>query len=143
MKDYRNLIKNEMSTLSGLGLSLSAEDSTSMTFADRYVSLTFSVEPNSDSLNAFVKFFSDKHEDYEVYVLNIIMEIVAKISPDYFKVDSELDHKKNVRNYVQFFKDHKEEMFGEFFPLADEYKKYIEKKSAEIKEMFEGHFNKQ
>ncbi len=142
MKNYRTFIKNEMSTLGDLGILLSAEDSTSMTFADNHVTLTFSVEPNSDSLNVFVKFLSGKHKDYEVYALNIIMEIVVKISPDYFKVDNALDRQKIVRNYVEFFKDHKEKLFGEFFPLADQYNKYTQKKSAEIKEMFEGHFNK-
>lgn len=137
LKDYRDIIRSEIPRLRTAGLSFLGEDDNAMKFMDQQVAFTFSVEPFSESLTVLVKFLSDRHPDDEIYGLHMIMALAVGHSMAELEDKHPQDRASIIAAYVDFIVSHRQSLFGETFPLAQQYKQALATSAVRIQAMFE------
>ncbi len=125
IEDYSKYIIKYAPLLTEKGFSFFGEDVDSMKFTDGEIFVTFSVEPTSDSLDVWVEFLSDEVPDETLYRLDFIMRVFYEREIDeMFKAATENQKEELVKNYIQFIADNKEKLFGDAFPMTNEYQEF-------------------
>jgi hypothetical protein len=119
------------------GFSLLTEDEYDVEYTDGEIYITFHVERYSDDLEVWIEYLSDDASDAE-YRLDIIMQVYLKKDlTAAFRAETEEEKEKLVRTYIEFIVGHKDELFRETFPLANEYEEFQQRKAREFFENIE------
>ncbi len=107
------------------GYSYVGESDDSLEFVSDHIEVRFLVEQYSSVLEVRIKFLSGSAPDNE-YRLATIMEIYhnRSLMRWFGHEENPEDRERVVNGYFQFLTQHKNDLFGEVFPLAQEYKKY-------------------